>query len=79
MGNIIDGVTIDFENASLHKIHLQKFGLKSLSINRTLVINEDEKDQIIIKHAPILKLAVLSEFQNEPAVIINTFETSKIE
>ncbi len=79
MGNIIDGVTIDFENASLHKIHLQKFGLKSLSINRTLVINEDEKDQIIIKHASILKLAVLSEFQNEPAVIINTFETSKIE
>ncbi len=79
MEKVIDYLTLDFKSQPFYKTYLHKFGIKSFSINRTLVINENDESQIIIKHAPILRYGILSGFEQNPTVLINTFESSSIE
>ena len=79
MGNVIDCLTLDLKSQPFHKVFLHKLGIKSFSINRTLVINENEENQIIFRHAPILKYGVLSGFEQSPTILINSFDNSSLE
>lgn len=79
MGNVIDCLTLDLKSQPFHDVFLHKLGIKSFSINRTLVINENEENQIIFRHAPILKYGVLSGFEQNPTILINSFDNSSLE